>query len=440
MPSQPYPDEGTWWAQVADPRIAATYAEAGLPYPDNPGAFRWGNRTSYDIAAGLTKEQSLDKHIAELRAELGLPSTPPNPNPPPANFAGRLRSEGIALVGLNGQIVDTLFATNFAALIRTEDEQNDYLDWLDEEGRNGSRVGGSCSLLFDLPPEVARERLPAYLDKCYKRAKYVQVPALLDTAIRSFDYQFHLDWLLELQLQWDNLIIEGANEARHQTQNPAILPIIKRGPLHGLYASSSPLDVDDENPEFAQFGNYFEIHANRSDAEDGWKWVRHTKEIWNMMTGVGTSHPGVGKQGRNGEPRRDDLREDRHFALGALCRICGIGDTLHYADGRYGYRPLDSSTQIAMRARSRYRSFIPDSFRGQFFNAGWTGSPIKSFTNANRIYSMRNGKIAFSIVIDDQSWTSQNPTAPPTIEYGDGFRFVDMLRVGRATLLRLEQA
>lgn len=430
MPSQPYPDENTWWPQVADPRIAATYAEAGLVYPNNSAAYRWGNRISYDIAAGLTKEQSLDKHIAELRVELGLPTTPPNPNPPPPNFAGRLRPEGIQLVGTNGQRVDTLFATNFGALIRSDEEQNSYLDWLDEEGRNGSRTAACCVHLFDLPPEVGRDRLPAYLEKCWHRGKYVQVSALIDTAARSFDYESHLNWLLELQAQWDNLLIEGANEARHGTQNPSIISMVKRGPLHGLYASSSPLDLDDENPEFAFFGNYFEIHANRSDGEDGWRWVRHTKEIWNMMTGVGATHGGVGKHGRNGEPRRDDLREDRHFALGCLCRICGIGDTLHYADGRYGFPPLDSTTQIAMRARSRYRSFIPDSFFGDFFNAGWTRSPIKSFSNANRIYSMRNGNIAFSIVIDDRN---------VSIEFGDGFHEVDRLQVGGARLLRLEQ-
>ena len=46
MPSQPYPDENTWWPEVADPQIAAVYAEAGKPYPDSPAAYRWGNRLS----------------------------------------------------------------------------------------------------------------------------------------------------------------------------------------------------------------------------------------------------------------------------------------------------------------------------------------------------------------------------------------------------------
>ena len=429
--SEPYPDEGSWWAQVADPAFAAVYAEAGLPYPNNPAAFRWGNRTAYDIAAGLTKEQSLAKHIAELRAELGLPSTPPNPNPPPPEFLGRLRSEGLILVGPTGIRIEDRLASNFGALIRSDTEQNSYLDWMDEEGLVGSRVFTNCVQLFDLSPEAGRDLLVPYLDKCYKRGKYVQAVGLIDTRLRSFDYGFHLDWLIDLQSRWDNLWLEGANEARHETQNPDIIPIIiQRQSPHGLYATSSPLDVDDENPEFAQFGNYFEIHANRSNDENGWKWVRHTKEIWNMMTGAGTPHPGVGKHGRNGEPRRDDLREDRHFALGALCRVTSIGDTLHYADGRYGYPPLDSTTQIAMRARGRYRSFIPPTFYGEFFNAGWTRSPIKSFTGANRIYTMRDGNLAFSIAMD---------AVNVTIEFGDGFREVDQLRVGAARLYRLEQ-
>ncbi len=69
---QPYPDEQTWWPEVFDPACASRYAQVGLPYPDGPGAFRWASRTAYDIAAGMTKEASLVKHMRELDVALGI--------------------------------------------------------------------------------------------------------------------------------------------------------------------------------------------------------------------------------------------------------------------------------------------------------------------------------------------------------------------------------
>ncbi len=71
-PVQPYPDERTWWPQVFDVEVAKRYTQAGKVYPDGPAAFRWASRTSYDIRAGLTKEESLAKHLKELEQELGL--------------------------------------------------------------------------------------------------------------------------------------------------------------------------------------------------------------------------------------------------------------------------------------------------------------------------------------------------------------------------------
>lgn len=72
MAQQPYPDENTWWPDVFDVEVGKRYAAAGILYPDSAAAFRWASRTAYDIAAGLTKEQSLAKHMRELDEALGL--------------------------------------------------------------------------------------------------------------------------------------------------------------------------------------------------------------------------------------------------------------------------------------------------------------------------------------------------------------------------------
>lgn len=72
----PYPDEHTWWPQF-EAQVVALYQKAfdegkrGAPELDS-AAFRWFARASYDIAAGLTKEASAEKHLTGLAAALGV--------------------------------------------------------------------------------------------------------------------------------------------------------------------------------------------------------------------------------------------------------------------------------------------------------------------------------------------------------------------------------
>jgi len=72
-PPQPYPSEVEWWGPVYEARVAQCYAEAGKVFPDSPAAFRWFSRCAYDIGTGMPKEAAMAKHVAELRAALGLP-------------------------------------------------------------------------------------------------------------------------------------------------------------------------------------------------------------------------------------------------------------------------------------------------------------------------------------------------------------------------------
>lgn len=54
--------------------------QARILYPNTAAAFRWASRTAYDIAAGMTKEASLAKHLRELESELGI--NQPEPGQP----------------------------------------------------------------------------------------------------------------------------------------------------------------------------------------------------------------------------------------------------------------------------------------------------------------------------------------------------------------------
>jgi len=68
-----YPDENTWWKNFED-EVKQLYNVKGRIYPDpnDQASLRWHGRTGYDIGAGMDKEKSKQKHLAELRQALGL--------------------------------------------------------------------------------------------------------------------------------------------------------------------------------------------------------------------------------------------------------------------------------------------------------------------------------------------------------------------------------
>lgn len=73
---QVYPSETAWWPTFEAQTQALYFQAKHIPTATSPppdwSAFRWSARVAYDIAAGLTKEQSSAKHLAELKKELGL--------------------------------------------------------------------------------------------------------------------------------------------------------------------------------------------------------------------------------------------------------------------------------------------------------------------------------------------------------------------------------
>lgn len=72
-PSFPYPDEPTFWKAFQD-AITRIYKEAGRSFPDpnDADAFRRFSRCGYDCR-GMDAMKAAEKHLKELRVELGLP-------------------------------------------------------------------------------------------------------------------------------------------------------------------------------------------------------------------------------------------------------------------------------------------------------------------------------------------------------------------------------
>lgn len=88
---QPYPSEPEWWRKVFDPECVKRYGLRQRPYPDGPDSLTWSTRTAYDIAAGMTKEAALAKHMRDLDRELDLL---PNQTACVRPLVGPLRKEG----------------------------------------------------------------------------------------------------------------------------------------------------------------------------------------------------------------------------------------------------------------------------------------------------------------------------------------------------------
>lgn len=73
VPLFPYPDEPTYWKAFQD-AMRRIYAEAGRQFPDpnDADAFRRFSRCGYDCR-GMDAMKAAEKHLKELRGELGLP-------------------------------------------------------------------------------------------------------------------------------------------------------------------------------------------------------------------------------------------------------------------------------------------------------------------------------------------------------------------------------
>lgn len=141
-----------------------------------------------------------------------------------------------------------------------------------------------------------------------------------------------------------------------------------------------------------QAGDFLTVHGDRANGDFGWRWVRHTKEQRDLSERVN-------KYVVNDEPKRDDLGIEKHFAMGALCKLFNLGDTFHYHGG-LNCKPPAFQEAYAFDARAMGWASVPDDWRGAYRNTGHVGSPVKGFTNAVRAYSsVRADGVGYTLVL-----------------------------------------
>lgn len=280
--------------------------------------------------------------------------------------------------------------TAFALPIRAESEQIEFLDWCAAHEITIVRVLTMAKHLFSLPP--GNHDYETTVRLASDRGLYVELVQWADTgSYRRDEWLRHGERVRTIAETSPNVALEWANEPWHATQDPDLMTI-----LRSMVAPSCPYaqgSAEDDGSSALAGGDYVTVHFDRAEGDRGWRWVRHTKEGWDLSQRAERFVV-------NDEPRRDDVGPSKHAALGALCRLINIGDTFHYAGGLQARIPTGAEL-AAFEARRAGWHAIPADFHGAFKNAGWSDSPVISadWDRVVRVYSAIEGDHGYALAL-----------------------------------------
>jgi hypothetical protein len=239
------------------------------------------------------------------------------------------------------------------------------------------------------------------LELTRERGMYVELTLFTDLG-RTFPksrMNEHLDFFAPLAEEFDNTFVEMVNEGfKNGLEREEVYVAGRR--FRGkapsvLLAGTSPADCGDstcddaavENGHFvdgryyadAPF-NYVTLHSERSDGDDGWRWVRHLRE--GEMVGAATNKPVVqdepiGSQATNEPGRRSN--NPRHFRVAALlCHATLQYFTFHNQCAvSASVDPLCADVPAPGADEVGKSDILPSDPRGfRFVNGHWADSPI----------------------------------------------------------------
>lgn len=295
------------------------------------------------------------------------------------------------------------------------------------------RVLVMAAHLFVLSPSEGLAALPALLDLGAAKGVYVEVTALADTtSFPGLDDRVYLAGIGAICAAKPACgAIEIGNELHslHPTQDARLGDVAYLRELRALIPAHIPVSLgsthahDDESDIFRD-GDYLTIHGDRSEEGDGvWRPLRHTNEQRALADRLGTF-------AWNDEPTRSIFACDWQVGMGLLTRLFSLGDTFHSRSGLFAL-PFDAAERAALDCRGRGWAAIPDDWVGQYFNAGFVGSPVKSFDGAVRVYSSVRGTQGYTLVIGAQPhlW----------IDWADGWSRTRVLAEGAVQLWQVSR-
>jgi hypothetical protein len=249
--------------------------------------------------------------------------------------------------------------------------------------------------MFVLGPEEAVAALPALLDRAGRAGYYVELT--LFAGYRDKPRDFFRDIARRVAgicvASPACVALELGNELHplHRTQNEELGDLEFLIELRNIIRARASIPVslgsthggEDDSDRFAG-GDYLTIHGDRSGGDDGWQFVRRIQRQHDLSARLG-------KYVWNDEPRRDQVSPDQHLAMGALCRMFGLGDTFHYAEGRFA-RPPTGAELVGYLARQRGWQSIPEDWIATAVQTGTERLPARATGTAPVFAAARDGE------------------------------------------------
>jgi hypothetical protein len=311
-----------------------------------------------------------------------------------------------------------------------------------QRGLNVLRVFTTTKYMFGLSPAAGVAALPETLALAHKHGLYLEVVGIADSCGPNpgerpcpeqqpyFDAPAHIAALGQACLADTACLgVEIANEPKNPTQarvvrEVAYLESLRRLVPAPVLTTLGAADGSDDGSMEYTGGNYVVVHSDRMDGDDGWRWVRHAREMQNIRD---TTHKPV----VNDEPNRvNDI--DKNFGVALICRLYGLGDTIHLGSLRYAQRPTGNEL-AAFEARVRAWKLFPPGFSGSYSRATLTGDPVTSISDTHvlRSYSGLAGNLGFV------AFVGVKPGGEASASWATGWAHERVASEGGAVLFRV---
>ena len=302
----------------------------------------------------------------------------------------RIRTEGRFFVNEPGTF-RPVWVSGLTFLKKSPEEQVVFLRWAKGVGFNGLRVFAGALPWADQTPEQALSELSAAMARARAEGLYFYLVANTESRT-GYDVASHTTNAATLCREAENCVFEGANEYWHPTQSDQVQDVswlqhLLLQVVPGIVTWSTGAAQVDEGGDYpAQAGSFSTAHLDRS--RDKWNQVRRVREIFGIAEGTGkpalSGEPiGAAEQA---QPGRRESDPNFFFAYGALCRLFEVGCVFHSEQGLEAI-PHTNNQQVCAEAFIEGFESLDTNDRLTYKNAGWTDSPIKSFSGAVRVYS-----------------------------------------------------
>lgn len=408
---KPY-DEPRVLTAVQD--IKALFEEAGVtPILDK---MVYAVRMQYDHDAGMPWDQSVRKHLNEVRDELGLPH-PEAPAPqlwPLTLDNGRLRTEA----GYTGIRCVTEFSLPYRMRIGDEGEVVRRLDRCVANGANAARMLMMAKNMFPLyrPDWDAASRAVVlaaerglYTEACLFADAQDLFPSSADRQVIMREFG---DWCAAHPTVIPQVANEPFKNGWTGATDPALLYLAQMLEARlgtRLFSIGDPNDYVEIDPAtgkpyedcrplrgwlelLAERSHILVLHAERKGKDSRYAgWVDHLKgfdEVYdNPLKKFRWHDEPMGAASTYQDGRRDD-RADAHRAAILCAAVMGMGYTYHYISEQDDATPGMDGFLL-----SRQISQDP-SYR--FHNAG-TGGAVKSFDVYDKVRTCDNGADGWAV-------------------------------------------